>query len=912
MGRVLRAYDPKLQREVALKVMHGARLRDDGGRRLVAEARAMAMLSHPNVVAVYDVEELGDRLVLVMEFVAGQTLSAWLRSEDPRWSEVVACFEAAGRGLAAAHAAGLLHRDFKPSNVLVADGTVKVTDFGLAKIGGSATASAPIDDDVAHASDEHGSTPSELGAEGLTVSGTVLGTPQYMAPEQHRGESLTPAADQYAFCVALWQALCGEPPFPRERRLAMKRAGPPPWPGGSTPRRVAEAIRRGLAADPGDRWPSMNTLLDALTYDPAKRRNRWLMATGGLTVVGLGALSWQSWVGTRSQQCTADASLSHLADTWDEARRAQVHDALLATSVAYAPGVWERTAAVLDAYASAWTQMHQEACEATTVRGEQSTAVLDLRMACLHRARLDLQAVTAMLADADAEVVRTAHELTASLRPLPRCADIESLQAGVEPPLPKDADAVKTIEQAIAHARAARKAGRYADARQHVDAARASLAELSYGPVQTELAIIHGTVLDDLGKYAEAETVLREGLRLAVRWRQWEAVQVAASRLLHVVGHRHRRFDEALRYADFAQTLAEADPQREAGVRNDVAVIRREQGKWDEAEAELRHAVALLESTLGPEHPDVVSTRQSLATLFDVQGKHEEAEAEHRRALVLWEKALGPDHPNVATSLVSLANALGVQQKYGEAEAAYRRALAVFERSLGPEHPNVAGTRNNLAILLGLQGKHAEAASELRRAIELRERSLGPEHPEVLSSHTNLAVLLSNQGRHVDAEAEFRHVLAVLERNPVPDPLEISGCRFNLAVMLGMQGRHEEAVAEHRRALAMREQVLAPDHPLVATSRSDLAALLFERGEVEEARQLAEAAWSRRQRDDMPDDERAATAFLLARVYWAGGARDDRRAARSLAEQALAIYAEAGVGEATHADAVRSWLRQPA
>ncbi len=246
MGRVLRAYDPKLQREVALKVLRGEMLRGEGHARLVREAQAMARLSHPNVVAVYDVEDTPRGVVLVMELVDGVTLQRWLRTERA-WREVLASFVDAGRGLAAAHAQGLLHRDFKPANVLVAsDGRVKVTDFGLAKSAPDGPASIQRASASFPSVDPSLLESSEVSiADELTHAGTVIGTPKYMAPEQHCGEPLDAAVDQYAFCVVLWEALAGVWPFAppgsepepeRERDdpyrdvVRRKLAGPGAWP----------------------------------------------------------------------------------------------------------------------------------------------------------------------------------------------------------------------------------------------------------------------------------------------------------------------------------------------------------------------------------------------------------------------------------------------------------------------------------------------------------------------------------------------------------------------------------------------------------------------------------------------------------------------------------------------------------
>jgi tetratricopeptide (TPR) repeat protein len=583
MGRVLRAYDPKLQREVALKEVHGAALGTAGAQRLVREARAMAKLAHPCVVAVYDVAEVErERFVLVMEYVAGQTLTAWL-SEPRSWRDVVACFREAGRGLAAAHAAGLLHRDFKPDNVLVgSDGRVRVTDFGLAReVMLERTAEPPADDAAP--------PPPEAGER--TVTGAVVGTLPYLAPERLMGGPADTATDQFAFCVSLWEALLHQRPFAGrsvvELAFAMS-AGPPrpPSDGPRIPSWLLDAIVRGLSSDAGRRWPSMDALLHALGRDPASRRRVWLQTAAGVCVLGAFAGGLQAWMADRAEQCSTDAAASHLQSIWGEARQAAVHDAMLAVDGPHATDAWAHTRDALDAYASAWARMHVETCEATNVRGEQSASVMELRMACLHRAKVDLGAVTDVLARADATAVGNAHEITASLPPIERCADVEARKAAVEPPPEAQADAVEAIRADIAHARATLKAGHEGDARSAIEAARSKLERVDYGPLQAEVALMHGIVLGARGDHEAAVAMLREALRSASTWRQWAEMEAAAAELVYVVGYQLQRFDEGLRYADLARGLAEGDPQGEARVSTNVALVLEAQGKHERTRRE--------------------------------------------------------------------------------------------------------------------------------------------------------------------------------------------------------------------------------------------------------------------------------------------------------------------------------------
>jgi tetratricopeptide (TPR) repeat protein/tRNA A-37 threonylcarbamoyl transferase component Bud32 len=811
MGRVRRAYDPKLQREVALKSVRREALGHEGARRMVAEARAMAKLSHPNVVAVYDVEELdAAAVVLVMEYVAGQTLTAWLAGERS-WQEIVAHFRRAGRGLAAAHAASLLHRDFKPDNVLVAEhDVVKVTDFGLAKIAGEDTLSV--------SGEAHGS-----GSEHLTATGLVLGTPRYMAPEQHRGEPLTPAADQYAYCVALFEALTRVRAFDGTDLVQAKMQGAPAWPGGPTPRAIVDAIRRGLAPDPMQRWPDMDALLHALLHDPKRARRRWLYPITGLGVVALGAAGVYASAAARAQRCTETAAAAHLQGAWDDDRRARVRDAILGVNATYASDVSTHTEHTLDAYAAAWTQMHVDACEATTVRGEQSEAVLDLRMACLRRASMELSAVTEVLASADAQTVQKAHDLTATLRPLARCEDVDALQADVEPPLPEEAEVVETIRSHLAASKAARVAGKYPEAHAHVQAAAASLDDVSYEPVRIEIVLEDGIVQWFLGHYEDAEGRLRESLRMSARARHWDGMLDASTSLLSVVGYMQRRFDEVSSYAELARGLSATDPVREARVCNNLALGLGAQARYEEAEKEQRRAIALREEILGSDHPDLLSARLNLANIFDAQGRLDEAEREHRRALATLIDTLGADHPRTAQAHHNLAITLNGQKRYAEAEAQARRALAIKEAALPPDHPELGISIDTLATTLYPQEELAEAEALHRRALEIAEKGIGKEHPRVAASLANLALVVQASGRLDEAEALQRRALAIREKLLPPDHPDIASSHNNLASTLRAAKRYDEAVAELRRALPIYEKALGTDHPRVAAARRDLA-----------------------------------------------------------------------------------------
>jgi hypothetical protein len=292
MGAVHAAFDPDLERRVALKVLRVAG-EGDAERRLLREARAMARLVHPNVVTVHEVGSENGRDYIAMELIEGETLAEWLRASRRPERAIIEAFMAAGRGLAAAHAAGIVHRDFKPHNVLRrADGRIVVTDFGLAREAEeSAGAPGAAGESDAPRGDDAGSRSSAL--VGITITGSLLGTPAYMAPEQWRGGAVSQATDQFAFCVALWEALAGERPFRGESVEALRAeilAGPAALSPARVPRRLRAALLRGLDPQPARRWPSMDALLAAM----ARAERRPLLLAGAIAaaiaaVVAIGA-----------------------------------------------------------------------------------------------------------------------------------------------------------------------------------------------------------------------------------------------------------------------------------------------------------------------------------------------------------------------------------------------------------------------------------------------------------------------------------------------------------------------------------------------------------------------------------------------------------------------------------------------
>ena len=440
MGVVCTAYDPKLDRKVALKLLRERADKHEtqatqGQARLLREAQALAKLSHPNIITVHDVDTFDGQLYMAMEFVEGQTLKEWATEKKRAWREIVDVYIDAGRGLAAAHGAGIIHRDFKPANVLMGnDGRVRVVDFGLAK--GKEDRVDELEDEVERTTGSATNLPTDSGIidmlrsvtdTELTQIGRSVGTPAYMAPEQHMGFGVGPHTDQFSFCVSLFEGLYGHSPFAGKTveekfqnivegnvREPAKDAQVPQW--------VHRVLLRGLKSQSQDRFPSMDALLVELSKDPAKRRRRIAAGAGIVAVAGFGAFG--------AMQVTDTSNVCHgaeerLVGVWDEDRKAAMNAAFLATDKPYAADAWSRVEASVDEWAASWTASHLEVCEATQVRGEQSDTLLDVRMSCLERRLDDVSALMEIFADADAKVVEAAAGAAANITDPSACITAE-------------------------------------------------------------------------------------------------------------------------------------------------------------------------------------------------------------------------------------------------------------------------------------------------------------------------------------------------------------------------------------------------------------------------------------------------------------------------------------------------------
>jgi len=826
MGTVYAAYDPQLDRKVALKLLHAtARAEDDDSHaraRLLREAQALAKVSHPNVIQVYEVGVVtltgSERIFLAMELVEGPTLRAWIDtlqaterwSQGRAWQDFVDVMVQAGRGLAAAHAAGLMHRDFKPDNVLVGDdGLVRVLDFGLARRVGDDPPIAPASAD----------TPAPVLDEPLTVTGAVLGTPAYMAPEQFLGKTVDERTDQFSFCVTLYEGLLGVRPFTSDSQLALAAAVMvcelPPWPSRPpVPDHLAEICTRGLSRSRADRFASMDVLVAALEVDHAKIRQRRMAWVGaGLALAAATAVS--ALVTQRvSSESAADAPTdpcasgpARVAERFGPTQIESLRGTLADPAVPYAVKTIDAVVSELERYASDWTLAYRDACEATHVRQEQSGALLDQRMACLDRRLSALDATVAELSRADKpSLLRSAVGITGSLPALETCANTTAMQ-GVEPP-PDEAtrDAVVAAQEQLDIASAKSAAYRYAEALEVVVAMGPDVEALGYRPLLAEYLLLRAQAE---GQNDANETAVKSSLRAIMLGQSIgndAIVRDAAARLSSLVGIRQAKPQEGLMWADFAEATAArvgwTDADRARLLRRRAWLLA-EWGNSPEAVVVAQAALAAAERAFGSESLRITRVHSSLGSVYGRLGEYKLAEPQFHRVVALVSKHLGDEHPDLVNAYLNLGNTLSALGRLDEARECFDRSIA-----LGETIPNVglsvrSRTQSSLGNLLLNEQRWEEAIAPHEVALTLRIEMHGPQHPLVARSLSSLGNAYTHLDRDSDAVDAYTRSLAISEAVHDANSPKLAIALVNLGTHHVRHKRPGEAVPYLQRAHAL-------------------------------------------------------------------------------------------------------------
>jgi tetratricopeptide (TPR) repeat protein/predicted Ser/Thr protein kinase len=728
MGVVVEAHDDHLDRTVAIKVLHlEATLTQQ--TRLLREAQALARLSHPNVVQVYDIGTVGDRTFIAMELVRGRTLSGWHR-EQHSWRETVEVFLQAARGLAAAHAAELVHRDFKPDNCILGEGgRVRVVDFGLARQVGRpdpVRTTTTTTTTTTEEEDEVEPTPSSRSSgvlsEHVTREGAVLGTVAYMSYEQLRGEPADARSDQYSLCASLFEAIHGVRPYEGSTPIALLNAmmsGQRVPPKVHVPWRLRRAIERGLSREAAERWPSMDVLVAEL--EAVVRRHRWrsrglMLGLGVALGGGMAMASLQPPEPCPPPDTTADGA-------WNDAQRRRLTEVIGRLGPASDEQLLPRITARLDEYARAWGEMAHESCVATYDTRRQSERLFELRAHCLERRRNRLASAVDELAEAsDPTTLLQSAILPFKLAALEPCADGEALGGDSMPP---DDPALREhhaeLRRRLDRADGLRESGRFEPALALATEASDEANLLDDPALQAEALEHLGRIQAEGGSMRAAKATLERAIVAANRAGDDEVAARAWLSLLYATALQGE-LAEAEHRAIGAEAAVERadDPLLLAWYFNDLGILASESKDPDAGREHLERALELKARVLGERHVDVGIAWFNLAMMLSNAHRYAEAREPMTTARSIFADTVGPSHPLSAFASSGLCN---VELGRGDARAAAElcgEALARFGSSPVSPMWQSRVTFTMAEALWGL-GERARAREFAQRALRLAE-----------------------------------------------------------------------------------------------------------------------------------------------------------------------------------------------
>ena len=938
MGVVYRAYDPSLQRDVAVKIMLPSRASSPG--RMRREATALARLNHPNVIEVFEVGEHEGGVYIAMELVEGKSLQEWLQ-ERPNLDTVVDVLCGAGRGLAAAHDAEIVHRDFKPANVLLGDdGRPRVMDFGLAE------AELP-----ASVSDVSIETDKAMATSDSTVTGGIVGSPAYISPEQWEGRPATIASDQWSFAVTLYEACHGKRPFRGASIPALCQSvmqgtiDPSPV---RLPGWLDRVLLRGLAHDPADRFASVADMIAAIEAD-RKRVSRLPWLAVGVGAAGLaGGVWWSTPPATPTPHCEAGAA--ELADVWDAARRDQIAARLRDATPERVSHTATAVTASLQGLADSWLAARREACEATQVRGDETEVEMDERLRCLIRSRRKFGAVVDLLAHGDASVLDRAVTLVDSLPHANACLAADNRDARPAPPA-AIAERVAQLEGDLAQAEVRLiGAGKPREAIALTEPVVQAARQLGFEPLLAESLRNLGWQQHQAGDLAHAGENLLGAFERAEAVGDDEVAYRAAQSLAFLEGHTRGHFAEGLRWARTAEARLErleSPGDVKTGVLHQtIGNILWKKGDFVEARAEFDQALALRRRAHGPEHTAVAQSLASLGMVLLNLGEFDAAEAALDDALKIYEARLGPEHADVGWALNARAAAYARRGDYQGGRAVLERAVTIFERDPS-EHPaRLAHVLTNLGTAVGAMGETQLALAHIERAVHLLEaldtspgplaatlsqlaevhRNLGnideaiallyragllDDAQSVRSGSaagrlTNIAVLHMEVGRATKALEELakaREILASLD--PPMRPMLIT--IHNIAGQAHQElGDAAAAQLSFERAIAAAEATVGLKHPAVAGVYYGLGLLHANAGDHASALAVLEQSLAIADTTHAPPARRSAARFAVARSLWA--VETDRVRAVVLAREAQELLVTAEGDNDNDAAEIRAWL----
>lgn len=916
MGVVYEAFDPELDRRIALKLLTPQPGRESAAHRkrerMLREATALAQLSHPNVVAVFDVGTTDDRVFIAMELVEGQTLGQWATQAERSYRDILRVALPAGDGLSAAHAAGIVHRDVKPANIIVGAGEkVRVIDFGLAKATSDSSdrsrassesgTKAGVVAALAGAAAALGSSQSAANGNGsghgfmsippialrskLTADGAVLGTPLYMSPEQHLGAIADERSDQFSFCVSLYELLTGNAPFVAKtlagKLQAIKdgRVQPGTRP---IPKWLRRVLLRGLSYFPADRYESMDALLKALRYDPRARLTKLAFASAVGVSLALGV--YGTMREHPADRCARGASQA--SEMWQADAQKRTRAAFERSGSPRAGEGFIAFSRMFSQFESRWSEQYREACEATFLNGAQSESMLDARMACLDRRRNQAKEVIELLArDPKMGSLDRAPEAMSQLSDLGACENGANLMSQ-NSQLPSDEQAratVHALERRLDRARALAATGQHQEA---LDAAKAVQAEAlpgNYLPLINEAGLAVADEHDALGEHEAAEAAAMAVVAQSADARMLSGMAEGHLRLLRTLGARKAKFDEAHRLAATTRGLI-ALSGNEAAARLKyeklLGATLKLEGDDDEALTHFEQALALAREVHGPRSIQSGKMLSNIAAVLSTMGKQEAALEHMRESLDILSDALGPNHPALVTILGNLGALCLSLDLHEEGERHLTDALRV-----GKGTPSEAHAALNLGRMQLNAGRYQKAATHLDLAEASWRRTFGDAHPKVAIALGAQAALAFGRSDYDRAAEQYRAAIHIFRSTGLSESSQVTDWLREGALSAMHAGRTEEAV---RLAEEARSQI--------ASSAQVPGALIATLADVHRELSMSKAvthAQSALRDCDIGLDQcrlpRVRAMLVLAEVTLAQGNRVEATALRQTALRTLAV-----------------------
>jgi tetratricopeptide (TPR) repeat protein len=884
---VYKAHDNVLGRTIALKL-----LRDTTDAGVLDEARLAAKLNHPNIVAIHDAGRLpSGQVYLAMEHVAGGSLDRWLSRARRSRAEILRVLLEAGRGLAVAHEAGIVHRDIKAANILVGDdGRARVTDFGLATLGDRAL---------------------------------VAGTLPYMAPEQLDGEA-TAQSDQFGFAVTAWEALTGTFPYGTTGDRAAAIAKGIVEPTQPLPRSFDRALRRGLAPQSSERWPSMHALIEALSTDPARR---WKLVGAGAVAIAIGTTTFALAARTPDD---AGPSCAYAPSAIASEQRTKIEQAFGASKKPFAAAIRTRVLAELDTYAASIDSQRVEACRATRA-GTQSAELLDLREQCLYERSRALVAVGDVFARAGDTEIQNGVALARGLPPVDVCADRAWLAERVRPPTDVATQIrVTQVTERLATSSAELRAGKIPQAVAIADAALADARGVDHLPTRARAELVAGQARAKMGETKIAEQHLQDAAQLAQRGKDDRTAAEAWIELVKVIGHGNGRYDEALRYAGFADATASrlgASTELRARLAYYRCAIFDLQAKLEDATRACDEAAQAWSSARGADAPEIADVLVVAARVAYKAAKRDVAEATIARALAIREAALGKDHPAIMEALFAQGQFAIGAGTLDVAQAAFERGMAIGRAALGEDTLPMAALYSQMASLLERRGDFAAALVAIDRSSEIRTRIEGATHPDMVFNYIQRARILESLKRDADAEAAYLAGQSIIEKTldgnhpsltallqdlgrlhgrmgkaalardelerairvakESEEPLAIASATTALAEFLHLGNKPAQAIPLYQEALVVYEKLLGPDHPQLGPTLQNLGLAFIDTKKPRDAIAPLQRAVALEETVSGP-----TSALLLPMLDGLGDAQlaaGDRSAARATWQRAIAL-----------------------